>query len=121
MQAERHPKVWGYEDWIVNVVGGYCGKRMKLWKDAACSVHRHHDKDETFYVLRGVMQVNLREPDEYHIMGRGSILRIPPGRWHQFIGVVDTDFIEFSTFHSDDDVERRTQSVPPPTPRKDND
>ena len=40
----------------------------------------------------------------------GGHITIPAGIWHEFVGLAPTTFLECSTFHSDDDVERLTQS-----------
>jgi mannose-6-phosphate isomerase-like protein (cupin superfamily) len=72
------PKLWGYEVCICNVLEachekGYACKLLNLvpYNDAvvdngvnACSIHYHMDKTETFFVLKGVLflQIFLLRP-----------------------------------------------------------
>jgi len=47
-------KIWGSEEWLVNNEL-YCCKILNLKKGYRCSIHYHKDKDETFYVLKGIV------------------------------------------------------------------
>ena len=49
-------KGWGYEDWIVNKEE-YCGKLLFIKKGKKCSWHYHKNKDETFYIQSGKLEV----------------------------------------------------------------
>jgi quercetin dioxygenase-like cupin family protein len=73
-------------------------------------MHRHPVKHETFYVLEGHIDIEL-EGLQWR-MGVSSSVVIEPGTWHRFSNLTDTRavFVEFSTAHDDDDVERRTES-----------
>lgn len=45
-------KGWGSEDiWATN--DKYCGKMMHFNEGARFSMHFHHEKDETWYVIEG--------------------------------------------------------------------
>lgn len=97
-----HPKVWGEEHWIVN--RDYCGKKLVLRKGYRCSMHLHKIKDETFYVIKGrvLMEVSgksriLTPGDKQHIQVKDS---------HRFTGLEDSEIIEFSTHHREDDSYR---------------
>ena len=50
-------KVWGSEEWIVN--RAYCGKKLILNKGFRCSMHYHKNKDETFYILKGKVLMEI--------------------------------------------------------------
>jgi mannose-6-phosphate isomerase len=91
-------KVWGYEEWIVN--RKYCGKFLHLKKGWQCSLHYHERKDETFYVMSGL--VYLERDHEAFELKPGAILHIPPGAIHRFAGLEDSVILEIST-HDDDD------------------
>jgi len=113
-------KAWGEEEWIVNDV--YCGKRLVLNAGWRSSIHCHKNKDETFYVTRGRMLVEVGEaPDALgeRIMTSGDTLRLTPGTWHRFTGIEETEFFEFSTHHEDSDTYRASESGPVPAPRDD--
>jgi len=100
-------KVWGYEDWLVNN-NLYCGKILHVQRQHCCSYHYHKLKDETFYILKGhvVMELNNNRFD----MLQGDVVRIKPGDKHRFFGIDDTDIIEISTRHFDSDSHRLIKS-----------
>jgi mannose-6-phosphate isomerase-like protein (cupin superfamily) len=103
-QAETYKvsKVWGEEHWIVN--REYCGKKMVLNKGFRCSLHAHKNKDEVFYVTKG--RVLLELGDGERIMTPGDHHHVPPGVEHRFWGLEDSEIIEFSTHHEEDDSYR---------------
>ncbi len=96
------PKVWGEEHWLVN--DDYCGKRLILKKGYRCSLHHHKLKDETFYVARGkvLLELNNKKIE----MNPGDLQRIRPNEIHRFSGLEDSEIIEFSTHHDENDVYR---------------
>ena len=96
------PKVWGKEIWIVN--RNYCGKKLILNKGFRCSMHFHKQKDETFYILKG--KVLLEIGMQKNIMLPGDSILIKPGQKHRFTGLEDSEIIEFSTHHDDSDSYR---------------
>ena len=104
-------KVWGYEEWIVNN-HKYCGKKLVLKKGTRCSVHKHDIKEETFYILSGkvLMEIEYEEKRESRLMTSGDVQHIKVGMWHRFTGISDSEIIEFSTFHMDEDSIRRETS-----------
>ena len=99
-------KIWGEEHWIVNKE--YCGKKLILNKGFRCSIHHHKIKDETFYVIGGKVLMELG--NEKRVMGVGDYVHVPPFVNHRFTGLEDSEIIEFSTKHIDDDSYRKTES-----------
>ena len=104
-------KIWGHEEWIVNNTK-YCGKKLVLKKGYRCSMHKHDVKDETFYILSGkvLMETELDGKKEKMLMTPGDVVHIKTGMWHRFTGFVDSQIMEFSTFHMDEDSTRREPS-----------
>ena len=49
-------KGWGWEKWLVNKPE-YCGKILFFAKGKKCSWHFHYEKDETFFLESGRLQV----------------------------------------------------------------
>ena len=98
----RVPKVWGEEHWIVN--RQYCGKKLLLKQGFRCSLHYHKNKDEVFYVISG--RALLEYGETVRILEKGDHQRIAPGVVHSFWGLEDTEIIEFSTHHEDEDSYR---------------
>ena len=98
-------KVWGREIWIVNN-NLYCCKILQLNKGYICSHHMHRIKDETFYVLSGV--VFMKRNDIEFFMEKGDPpVRIRPGEYHSFLGIHYSEILEVSTQHFEDDSYRK--------------
>lgn len=105
---DRKPvsKLWGWEEWIVNTPD-YCGKQICIHPGFQSSLHYHLIKDETFYVIKG--SVILELGDEILRLNIGDAVRIKPEVPHRFRvhgNVGSAIFIEFSTHHDDNDVVR---------------
>ena len=101
------PKIWGEEHWIVNNEK-YCGKKLVLKKGYRSSLHYHKIKEETFYVQSGKVLMEIK--DKKWIMNKGDIQHIKPNEWHRFTGLEDSELLEFSTQHFDEDTYRKTES-----------
>ena len=106
-KPEIHEKIWGSEEWIVNTED-YCGKILNLNKGYRCSIHYHNAKDETFYLLREKVLIEINGSEM--LMQEGDIQRIPPLTRHRFTGLKKSVIIEFSTHHEEMDSHRETQS-----------
>ena len=106
-EQETYEKVWGKEVWICNTLL-YCGKILHLKKGYRCSIHHHEIKDEVFYILKG--RVYLEVDGEKYTMEVGDAIRITPGLRHRFTGILNSEILEVSTQHFEDDSYRTTQS-----------
>jgi mannose-6-phosphate isomerase-like protein (cupin superfamily) len=108
---EIHPKVWGEEHWIINKE--YCGKKLVLKRGFRCSVHYHKIKDEVFYVIAGLVLMEMNGVSE--VLRPGMKQYVAPGVKHRFTGLQDSEIIEFSTHHVEEDSYRDVPSgeVPP--------
>ncbi len=100
-------KKWGSEKWIVNN-NLYCGKILTLKKMFRCSIHHHKKKTETFYVTKG--QVLLEVDDNAYILIPGDAVDVLPDQDHRFTGLEESEIIEFSTHHEDEDSYRKVES-----------
>jgi mannose-6-phosphate isomerase-like protein (cupin superfamily) len=108
-------KEWGKEIWMANNEK-YCGKKLILEKGKRCSFHYHKNKDETFYIDKGriLMEIKglaLRESgmcylDKEFVMKSGESIRIFPGTMHRFSGLEKSVIIEISTHHEENDSYR---------------
>jgi len=106
----RHSKVlknWGYEECFENNEK-YCGKFMVVgnrWSSNG-KFHYHKLKDETFYVLEGTLQLQIKNGDSVmdHQIVEGASFRVMPMNRHRFRAVGKLcKFIEVSTHHDDSD------------------
>ena len=101
-------KVWGSELWIANNEL-YCCKILRLKKQYICSYHKHDIKDETFYILSGM--VLMKHNDRSFFMEPDSEpVRIKPGEYHSFLGIHHSEILEISTQHFDNDSYRKDES-----------
>lgn len=97
--THRVEKIWGEEHWIVN--REYCGKKLILRQGFRCSMHYHAKKDEVFYLITG--RVLLECDGEARVLEPGDHHHVEPGMPHRFWGLEDSEIIEFSTHHEDED------------------
>jgi len=105
-QHKKVPKVWGEEIWLANY--DYCGKLLILNKGFRCSMHFHKNKDETFYINKG--KVLMEIDNESRIMLPGDSVRLTQRKKHRFTGLENSEIIEFSTHHEDSDSYRDEKS-----------
>ena len=74
------------EYWIVNDrVNQYCGKFLFMFDGQRCPSHHHNMKDETFYIVRGV--VSMTAGDETFTLRPGEVFKMRPGVEHTFAAV----------------------------------
>jgi mannose-6-phosphate isomerase-like protein (cupin superfamily) len=109
-EADIHPKGWGYENWIVNNEL-YCGKILFFEAGKKCSWHYHKIKDETFYIQSGSIMITYGNDDNINLartitLNKGERFYVYPGLRHQMQAYEDTELIEFSTQHFEDDSYR---------------
>lgn len=104
--ATRVNKPWGYEiRWAVTPL--YLGKVLHVNRGEALSLQYHEQKDETLYVVRGVLDFELEDAAgrlESHRLEPGDAVHVSPGRRHRMTAVEDCDLYEVSTAEIDDVV-----------------
>lgn len=112
-KTKIYKKAWGQENWLVNSKD-YCGKILSLKKDHFCSLHKHEIKKETFYVLNGKVWIafyNLNEKNyKVTVLNKGDTINIPVGVYHSFFGLENSQIIEISTEHFENDSYRLFKS-----------
>jgi Uncharacterized conserved protein, contains double-stranded beta-helix domain len=109
-RPERHPKGWGYEDWIVNN-SNYCSKILHFENGKKLSWHYHKVKVETFFVLSGKLILRIGESDdighsEEIELNEGDTYTIDREIRHQLIALKDSQVLETSTQHFEEDSYR---------------
>jgi quercetin dioxygenase-like cupin family protein len=107
------PKGWGFEKWLVNNEK-YCGKILFFAKGRKCSWHYHKIKDETFFIQSGKILLKWSYQDDILVadeivLEKGDTWHVKIGQRHQMIAIQDTELIEFSTQHFDEDSYRVTK------------
>lgn len=102
-------KLWGKEFWLTNQE--YCAKILSLDPGYQCSLHFHRQKKETFLCLEGVVQLEVRSPEDLVYLHPGTKYTIEQGRAHRFQAFGGPALIlEISTHHEDSDTVRITES-----------
>lgn len=108
MEIKKVKKFWGSELWMANT-DKYCGKILVLNPGFSGSYHYHKNKDETFYVLSGLVYLNLEGKDL--VLKKGESIRIMQGQKHKFSSLKGSSkIIEISTHHEDSDTYRDSES-----------
>lgn len=83
------------EYWIANEMqAGYCGKFLFVFDGQLCPAHSHRTKHETFFLLRGCLDVVL--DGQPMRLQPGQVLPIKPGHVHSFRGVGNSLLLELS-------------------------
>lgn len=98
-------KPWGHE-LIWAETPKYVGKILVIKPGQKLSRQYHKVKEETLYVTRGEMLLEIGMPDalESRTMRAGDVFHVLPGTVHRMIGVQETEVFEVSTPELDDVV-----------------
>ena len=102
----RVEKPWGYE-LIWAHTGLYVGKILHINSGAALSYQYHRVKEETIYVLSGVLTLHVSDddsPPRVIELRQGESFHITPGLRHRFEAKGEVDLLEASTPELDDVV-----------------
>ncbi|HEV2712271.1 MAG TPA: hypothetical protein VGU26_04170 [Gaiellaceae bacterium] len=106
-EPERVEKPWGHE-LIWAVTDDYAGKLLAVNAGHALSLQFHREKDESWYVLEGRVELEFAAPGEKatssEIVAPGAAFRIRPGTVHRIRALVDSVIVEVSTPQIDDVV-----------------
>ena len=99
------------EFWLCNHHDqGYCSKFIYLFEDQVCPFHHHRIKFETFYIVRGKIEMTL--DDEVRVMLPGEVLDMPTKTGHSFKAVggpalvleVSKPSIRHDSYFKDDEI-----------------
>lgn len=104
-QISRIPKPWGYE-LIWGKTDRYVGKVLHVNQGESLSLQYHEMKDETLFVIRGKVRLDLQHEQEKRtvILEVGQAFHIPPRLIHRIEALEEADIIEASTTELDDVV-----------------
>ena len=104
--GRRVEKPWGFE-LIWAETTAYVGKTLHIERGHQLSYQYHRVKDETIYVLAGVLELEVAEPTGPLRRWRlrvGESFHIPPGLRHRMTAIETCDVLEASTPQLDDVV-----------------
>ena len=95
--------MWG------DVQGKYLGKTLHINMKNRLSLQYHEEKEETIYVIRGVLTLTTRKDmssaEKYQKLGPGQFYHIPPRTIHRFSAEGgDVVLAEVSTYFPNDVV-----------------
>lgn len=104
--VRRVEKPWGYE-LIFAHTNRYAGKLLHIEPGEALSLQFHHRKDETFFVARGEIDLQVEEEGRMALqrLEEGESYHVTPGTKHRMVaGAAGCDLFEVSTSELDDVV-----------------
>lgn len=91
----RFADIGEIEVWIANESeAGYCGKFLFVQDAQTCPPHGHRTKHETFYIVKGTVEMVTDE--RIRPMTQGEVLAVAPGIRHSFTGVGPALLLEVS-------------------------
>jgi mannose-6-phosphate isomerase len=99
-------KPWGSEE-LLEKNDAYVVKRLFMKQGHRCSLQFHEQKQETVYVLSGVLRILVGPTADSltdHIYRVGDSLTLIPGMVHRMEAVEDALYLEASTPQLDDVV-----------------
>jgi len=104
--VRRVEKPWGYE-LIFAHTGSYVGKVLHIEPGQALSLQYHEEKDETFFVARGAIELQVEENGDLvpTTLSEGESYHVRPTTRHRMIaGSEGCDLFEVSTPELEDVV-----------------
>ncbi|MCK9598405.1 MAG: cupin domain-containing protein [Candidatus Omnitrophota bacterium] len=109
----KQGKVWGMTEAVFGDEMNFSVHYLHIDAGGYCSEHRHAQKANVFYVLEGRLEVYVwppgRDIPDTTILHRGEETFIPPGAWHMFKALENTECLEIYCGRIiGDDIERRT-------------
>ena len=103
-ECKKTDKPWGYEV-LWAQTDNYVAKLMQINAGHRMSLQYHSKKEETLYVMSGLLKVwDSEDEDQWVFLKPGSIYHVKPGCIHRFGASEDKDvmLIEVSTNYLDD-------------------
>lgn len=85
------------ERWHPRVIAELNGQQVKVAKlEGEFFWHHHAEEDELFWVVRGTLRMQLRDPDEREVaIGPGQLLVVPRGVEHRPIADAECHVVLF--------------------------
>ena len=102
----RVEKPWGWELWWAHTER-YVGKILHITRGSALSYQFHRQKDETIFVLRGTLELELAPGGgrrRRRRLSSGEAVRIRTGDRHRMTAITTCDVLEASSPEVDDVV-----------------
>lgn len=105
-------KVWGTTTELFS--NGTCSAHyLNIKHGGYCSQHRHRQKENIFYIVRGTLAIYMWENKDdrlKRVLHAGDYFTITTGVWHMFEALTDVECVEIYEYCYDGmDIERRTQ------------
>ena len=99
-------KPWGKEE-LIEINDYYMVKKLTMWKGHRCSLQYHNYKQETIYVLSGILRI-FTGKSEKDLSAKDyrphETLTLSPGVLHRMEGIEDCVYLEASTPQMEDVV-----------------
>lgn len=92
---DKFDEIGEIEFWVANEEEyGYCGKFLFVADGQTCPYHKHNQKHETFFVMKGQVRMVIDDADQ--VLQEGDVLVMPPGQRHSFTGIGPALLLEVS-------------------------
>ena len=98
---------WGTEETLILASGKYMLRRLKMKAKTSGGMQMHHLKDESSYILSGVLKVNYIDFDGNPVevlASAGEYFRFPTGCIHKVTCIEDAEILEVTTLHLNDRI-----------------
>lgn len=106
----RQGKKWGYTTEIFRNAT-VSVHRLEIKRGGYCSEHKHAHKYNLFHVLRGRLEITIWRKEslvDITELTAGQSSAIPPGFYHKFRGLEETDCLEiYQVLLIGEDIKRR--------------
>jgi len=105
-------KVWGQTtEFFRNAL--VSAHHLSIKQGGYCSEHKHEYKYNIFYIISGKLKITIwrdKSMKDVTTLKEGQVSAVPPGLWHCFEALEDSEVIEmYQVLLHDPDIERRTQ------------
>jgi len=92
----KERKVWGETELIISTPSFEVHK-IQVKKNGYCSKHKHIAKINSFYILKGKLEVVVWKPSglvDTTLLEEGDFMVVSPQQFHRFKALEDTEALE---------------------------
>jgi D-lyxose ketol-isomerase len=87
----------------------YCSKWLVVFPGQTCPYHQHKNKKETFFVIKGTVEMMIE--NKKYILKPGESLTLPQNTYHSFTSKKGAVIEEVSTYDTSEDNYFKDQRI----------